>query len=195
MTALLGRVRAVEVTWLPVGLCACVPVNVSTPNFHPSHPSQDQISSLLPHLSSVWVFSFEQKKTARLSSLAFLFPFFSLLSSLRLCAPACAPRLISLCCAVVATRNTAQRLDTTSPSAAHSYFQFARGFIAARCLSAFDSRYRSWFGRLHLSPALAIARTSSRRTSTLEPRADLTHTHIPTHNSPSCAIHFLTVHV
>ena len=125
--------------------------------------------------------SFEQKKTARLSSLAFLFPFFSLLSSLRLCARACAPRLIYRCyelwlssVQVLAARNTAHQLEHIAFCCAF-LFPFARGFIAARCLSAFDSRYRSWFGPPSLVARLLSPDPSRDRTSTLKPRADLTH--------------------
>jgi len=137
-------------------MAACRPVCLrACRRLHPKFPPIPPFHSTLPHsshISSVWVFSFEQKKTARLSSLAFLFPFFSLLSSLRHCAQACAPRLIYQCyelwlssVQVLAARNTAQRLEHIAFCCAF-LFPFARGFIEALCLSAFDSRYRSWFG-------------------------------------------------
>ena len=141
----------------PVCLWACVPAclsNVSTPNFLAIPP----FPSSLPHTRPRSFFSlgvlfraekddpvFSRSLSYFLSSLFFLPCGFAF----EVARPASSLGAASLdfIGTELAARNTAQRLTHISFYCAF-LFPFAQGFIAVRCLSAFDSRYRS---RFHLS--------------------------------------------
>ena len=173
----------------------CVPVNVSTPNFLSIPP----FPSSLPQSSPIFLHSgfslssrrrrpvFSRSLSYFLSSLFFLPCGFAF----ELARPASSISAASLgfIDADLAARNTAQRLKHISFCYAF-LFPFARGFIAARCLSAFDSRYRSWFDSLHLwrrlfSQTQLAIHVDAGAVSRLN-------THIPTRNSSTISLLYTT---